>query len=91
MTRFERESDSEILGRRVTALLDAPPGGGRDGEAEPEVTDRMYVVAEGDTLTSIARKFYGRASERWRILAANRRVIRDPYFVLPGWRLRIPM
>ncbi len=50
----------------------------------------VYVVAEGDTLSSIARKFYGNASARRRILEANRALIRDPYVMEPGWRLRIP-
>jgi len=58
--------------------------------ADFDATDRMYIVEEGDTLSSIARKFYGRARARSRILAANRSLIRDPFFVQPGWRLRIP-
>jgi nucleoid-associated protein YgaU len=53
-------------------------------------TDRMYIVTEDDSLSSIARKFYGTASARRRIIEANRRLIRDPYLVQPGWRLRIP-
>jgi nucleoid-associated protein YgaU len=57
---------------------------------ESDPTDRMYVVVEGDTLSSIARKFYGDARSRRRILDANRDVIGDPYLILPGWRLRIP-
>jgi nucleoid-associated protein YgaU len=58
--------------------------------ADFDATDRMYIVGEGDTLSSIARKFYGSAVARGRILAANGGVIRDPFFVQPGWRLRIP-
>ena len=69
-----------------TTVLDAPA----ESELELDATDRMYVVEEGDTLSSIAKKFYGQASARWRILQANPRLIRDPYFVAPGWRLRIP-
>ena len=91
MTDLKFDSDSEIRTRRLTAVLDAPSGSDRDGELELDLTDRMYLVAEGDTLSSIARKFYGQASSRWRILDANRNVIRDPYVVMPGWRLRIPM
>jgi nucleoid-associated protein YgaU len=50
----------------------------------------MYIVAEGDTLSSIARKFYGNAAARRRILEANWRVIGDPFMMPPGLRLRIP-
>ena len=64
----------------------------RPGSSAPdfEATDRMYLVREDDSLSSIARKFYGTASARRRIIEANRSLIRDPYRVEPGWRLRIP-
>ena len=55
-----------------------------------DTTDRMYIVEEGDTISSIARKFYGKAAARRRILLANWRVIGDPFLMEPGLRLRIP-
>ena len=55
-----------------------------------DATDRMYIVKEGDTLSSIAKRFYGSAVARSRILVANGAVIRDPFYVKPGSRLRIP-
>ena len=76
-------------GSSSTAFLNLPAGA--EDPMESDVTDRMYVVAEGDTLSSIARRFYGSASARRRILEANRTLIRDPYFIQPGWRLRIPV
>jgi nucleoid-associated protein YgaU len=72
-----------------TALLDAPDDT-EWTETDPDETDRMYVVREDDSLSSIARKFYGKASSRIRIIEANRRLIHDPYLIQPGWRLRIP-
>jgi nucleoid-associated protein YgaU len=75
------------------AILD-PPSEAESGEPveadEFDRTDRMYIVREDDSLSSIARKFYGTASARRRIIEANRRLIRDPFLVQPGWRLRIP-
>jgi nucleoid-associated protein YgaU len=87
------DSSNAVSGSSSTALLDPPMEAetiDRISQMESDVTDRMYVVAEGDTLSSIARKFYGNASSRRRILEANRALIRDPYFIQPGWRLRIP-
>ncbi len=94
MTRPKRSDRSNVIrGDFSTALLEPEgetmtldPIRGMDFDA----TDRMYVVEEGDTLTSIARKFYGNAAARRRILFANPRVIRDPLVIEPGWRLRIP-
>ncbi len=79
-------------GDSSTALIDLPGRGKQTdwGSQDLEATDRMYVVREDDSLSSIARKFYGTASARRRILEANRALIHDPYLIEPGWRLRIP-
>jgi phage tail protein X len=51
---------------------------------------RQHEVAEGDTLESIARKFYGKP-ERWRaIYAANIDLLRDGRPLKPGMKLEIP-
>ncbi len=51
---------------------------------------RTYEVVEGDTLESIARKFYGKP-ERWRqIYAANNTLLRDGRPLKPGMKLEIP-
>ena len=62
-----------------------------ESQDEADATDRMYVVGEDDSLSSIARKFYGTASARRRIIEANRAIIHDSYLIQPGWRLRIPV
>lgn len=54
------------------------------GQAQP------YVVQQGDTLTSISLRFYGRASLWRRIYDANRDVIPDPNALKVGTRLLIP-
>jgi nucleoid-associated protein YgaU len=51
---------------------------------------KTYVVVEGDTLTKIARKFYG-SSSRWEdILNANRDVMKDEKSLVVGSTLKIP-
>lgn len=50
----------------------------------------IYVVKDGDTLSKIAHEVYGK-SNRWKdIYEANRDVIKNPEFIYPGWKLKIP-
>jgi nucleoid-associated protein YgaU len=51
---------------------------------------KTYVVAEGDTLTRISKKFYG-TSNRWQdILNANHSVLKDEKSLVVGSTLTIP-
>ena len=50
----------------------------------------QYTVAAGDTLSGIAHKFYGNASEYPIIFEANRHQIQNPDRIFPGQVLRIP-
>lgn len=60
------------------------------GDASTAPTERLYIVAKGDSLSAIAKRFYGDGS-RWRwIYDANRDLIEDPDLIYPGQRLRIP-
>jgi len=51
---------------------------------------RRYTVKSGDTLSRIAKEFYGDASQWKKIQAANADLIRDPDKIQPGWSLSIP-
>lgn len=49
-----------------------------------------HVLAEGETLSALAVRYYGDNS-LWRLLfEANEDVIDDPNTVFPGWPIRIP-
>jgi nucleoid-associated protein YgaU len=50
----------------------------------------LYTVVAGDTLRSIAQRFYGDANQWPRIFNANRDQIDDPDVISVGWILRIP-
>jgi LysM repeat protein len=53
-------------------------------------TSRSYTVRQGDTLASIAQRFYG-SSNKWTwIYHANTNVIHNPNVIYPGEHLRIP-
>lgn len=51
---------------------------------------RHYIVGPGDTLSSIAQRFYGNPAD-WRgLYQANRSVIRNPNVIDPGEVLNVP-
>lgn len=58
--------------------------------AAPAAEPRTYVVQKGDSLSKIAKQFYGDTSEWRRIYDANRDRIKDPDVIQPGWKLDIP-
>jgi nucleoid-associated protein YgaU len=51
---------------------------------------RVHVVVVGDTLSSLAKKYYGNASRWTSILEANRDVIKNQNMLTVGATLRIP-
>jgi len=58
----------------------------------PPQTDQVefYVIQKGDTLSAVAKRFYGDASAYPRIFKSNREVIKDPDLIFPGQKIRIP-
>jgi 5'-nucleotidase/UDP-sugar diphosphatase len=57
---------------------------------EPVKTERFYFVRKGDTLSSIAKTYYGSASKWPKIFDANRNVIPDANKLAVGAKLVIP-
>ncbi|NEX22731.1 peptidoglycan-binding protein LysM [Thiorhodococcus mannitoliphagus] len=64
-----------------------------DGIQVPASSEKVdyYVIQKGDTLSAVAKHFYGKASEYPRIFDANREVIKDPDLIFPGQKIRIPL
>ena len=56
----------------------------------PAWQSRTYTVEKGDTLSQIAKKFYGDASDYPLIFEANKPMLADPDKIYPGQVLRIP-
>lgn len=57
-------------------------------KAEPEA--QMHTVAPGDSLSKIAKKYYGDANQYMKIFEANQPLLKDPNKIYPGQVLRIP-
>jgi len=52
--------------------------------------DSTYTVVSGDSLSKIAKHFYGKANLWPRIFEANKDQIKNPDLIHPGQVLRIP-
>jgi nucleoid-associated protein YgaU len=50
-----------------------------------------YVIQKGDSLSVIAKRYYGNAKDYPRIFDANREVIKNPDLIYPGQKIRIPL
>jgi len=61
-------------------------GGGGQGASG----GKRYTVQSGDSLSKIAKQFYGDANAYNRIFEANRNILSDPNKIQPGQELVIP-
>jgi len=60
------------------------------GTKIPEPKEQTYTVIKGDTLSKIAKEFYGNANAYMKIFDANRDQLKDPDKIQIGQELRIP-
>jgi LysM repeat protein len=65
-----------------------PVGGSAAGSSKP--ADQTYTVVKGDTLSAIAKRFYGNANEYMKIFDANKDQLKDPDKIQVGQVLKIP-
>jgi hypothetical protein len=54
------------------------------------VPPKIYEVVAGDTLSKIAKKFYGDANQYQKIFEANKDQLKDPDKIKVGQKLKIP-
>lgn len=82
-TETERADFSNVTGAVTsTEEIVNPPAADPPGQT--------YTVASGDSLSKIAREFYGKASAWPLIFEANRDQLDDPDRIKPGQVLKIP-
>lgn len=58
-------------------------GGGGTGE-------QTYTIEKGDTLSAIAKRFYGKPKYWHQVYEANRDTIEDPDRIFPGQTIKLP-
>ena len=73
-------SDPDFSDVQCGASSTAPSGQGA----------QTYTVAKGDTLSKIAKQFYGDAKQWKKIFEANSDSIKNPDLIHPGQVLKIP-
>lgn len=83
--RYSPPVDSTAAPASSDSYVAPPPVG-----PAPETGMRVYHVQRGDTLWSLANKFYGDSKHWRRILAANRNRVPDPRNLPVGIKLIIP-
>lgn len=64
------------------------PDPGRTADTSGQ--DQTYTVVAGDSLSKIAKRYYGDANQWRRIHEANRDQVANPDLIHPGQRLKIP-
>ena len=57
---------------------------------QPAEESKFHTVASGDTLSAIAKQYYGNANSYMKIFEANKPMLSDPNKIYPGQLLRIP-
>jgi len=56
----------------------------------PAPAEELYTVVTGDSLSKIAKRYYGDANQWQKIFDANRDQIKNPDLIRPGQTLKIP-
>jgi nucleoid-associated protein YgaU len=88
---FGKDDKEKQAGSEAPTPSAAPAGGMKStaAAAQPSAS-ASYTVVSGDTLSKIARRYYGDATQWPRIFEANRDVLNNPDRIYPGQVLRIP-
>ena len=56
-----------------------------------DVKVEFYIIKSGDTLSKLAKNYYGNAQDYPKIFEANREVIKDPDLIYVGQKIRLPL
>ena len=84
--------NTEGISKVENNMTVAPPAPAEKlpAEAPPEPEAQFYTVVAGDSLSKIAKEFYGDAMKYPVIFEANKPMLKDPDKIYPGQVLRIP-
>ena len=92
------EGVGEVDGDGLSVKEAAPPAAPESRAAAPEAPvetqpaqeSQFYTIQSGDTLSKVAKQFYGDPNKYMHIFNENKGVIEDPDKIYPGQVIRIP-
>ncbi len=87
-TRSQAEKEKAILALGNVAGIKAVDD--RLSVDKPAQESRFYTVKKGDTLSKIAKRYFGDPMKYMKIFKANQPMLKDPNKIYPGQTLRIP-
>jgi nucleoid-associated protein YgaU len=79
-----------IAAGNIKGVEEVKADGLRAPAADPAAEAEFYTIESGDTLSAIAKRYYGDAMQYPKIFEANRGIISDPNKIYPGQKIRIP-
>lgn len=84
------QADSEKIALAVGNVEGVEVVDNRLNVAEPKEEARYHSVEKGDSLSKIAKEYYGDAMKYPVIFEANKPMLKSPELIYPGQVLRIP-
>lgn len=85
MDFFKKGTEKPVETKKTT-----PSGSPLGSPGTSTTSNREYVVKSGDSLSKIAKEFYGNANDWKKIHEANRDTIKNPDLIHPGQKIIIP-
>lgn len=85
-----KQEDSEKIALAVGNVEGVEAVDNRLTVADPQPEAQFYTVEKGDTLSKIAKQYYGDANKYPVIFEANKPMLTHPDKIYPGQVLRIP-
>ena len=77
-----------LLAGNVKGVTDVKIDNMEAPKPAPEV--EYYTIVSGDSLSTIAKKYYGNAMDFPKLFEANKEVIKDANLIYPGQKIRVP-
>jgi nucleoid-associated protein YgaU len=82
----------DFFKKGVEKKVTPPPAANQRPQPQQQPTEQVseYTIQSGDSLSKIAKQFYGDAKQWPKIYEANKDVIKNPNLIYPGQKIKIP-